>query len=79
MDLLTNDLVLLGDGCEHLGYPSQLLRDGDQWFCELGEERDAGRWGGDDAGQRFGAEVSVRYGAFGAPKNAATQANSPPR
>jgi len=40
MELLPEVLVFLGDGCDRLGYPAQLVRDGRQALDELGEEDD---------------------------------------
>jgi len=57
VELLPNGLIFLGDGCELLGYPSQLMGDGDKPFDELGQESDRGRFGGNCVGQRRGPEI----------------------
>jgi len=57
VELLPNGLIFLGDGCELLGYPSQLMGDGDKPFDELGQESDGGRFGGDCVGQSLGSEI----------------------
>ena len=57
MELLPNGLICLGDGCEPLGYPTQLMGNGDNPLDELGQESDGGRFGGDCVGQCFGADV----------------------
>ena len=55
MELLPNGLIFLGDGCELLGYPTQLMGNGDQPLNELGQESDGGGLGRDCVGKRFGA------------------------
>ena len=57
MELLADGLVLLGNGCEHLGYPTQLMRDGDQPPNVLGKKGDGGGFREEGAPQRFRIEV----------------------
>jgi len=46
MELLPDGLIFLGDGCELLGYPTQLMGNGDEPLDELGQEGDGGGFGG---------------------------------
>jgi len=57
MELFPEVLVFLGDGCDCLGYPAQLMRDGYQALEELGEENDGDGLDGEGAGLRVWAEV----------------------
>jgi len=57
MELLADDVVLQGDGCEFLGYRAKLVGDGHQPFDELGEEGDGGEFGRDESFQGFPTEV----------------------
>ena len=57
MELLRDSLVLLGDGCERLGYPTQIMRDDDQPPDQLGQEGDGDGFGKKGARQRFCIEV----------------------
>ena len=57
MELLPDCFVFLGDGWERLGYPTQLMRDGDQPPDELGQEGDHGGFRKEGAGQRFRVEI----------------------
>jgi len=40
MKLLPDGFAFLGDGCEYLGYPTQLMRDGNQRPVQLGQKGD---------------------------------------
>ena len=57
MELLPVVLVFLGDGCDGLGYPAQLVGDSHQALDELGEENDRDGFDGECAGLRMWAEV----------------------
>jgi len=57
MELLPEVLVFLGDGCDCLGYPAQLMRDGYEALDELGEENDHDGFDGEGAGLRVWAKV----------------------
>ena len=57
MELLPNGLIFLADGSELLGYPTQLMGNGDKPLNELGQESDGGRFGGDCVGQHLGSEI----------------------
>jgi len=57
VELLPDCVAFLGDGCELLGYPTQLMGNGDELLDELRQEGDGGRFGGDGVGQYLGAEV----------------------
>jgi len=57
VELLPEVLVFLGNGCDHLGYPAQLMRAGHQALDELGEENYRDRFHGEGAGLRIWAEV----------------------
>jgi len=50
MELLPEVLVFLGDGCDRLGYPAQLMRDRHQALDKLGEEDDGYGFDGEGAG-----------------------------
>jgi len=47
VELLPDCLAFLGDRCELLGYPTQLMGNGDELFDEPRQEGDGGRFGGD--------------------------------
>jgi len=57
MELLPEVLAFLGDGCDGLGYPAQLVCDGHQALDELGEENDCDRFNEEGAGLRVWAEI----------------------
>ena len=57
MELLPEVLVFLGDGCNRLGYPAQLVRDCHQALDELGEENNRDGLNGEGAGLRVWAEI----------------------
>jgi len=57
VELLPYGLIFLGDGCELLGYPTQLMGNGDEPLDELGEESDGGGFGWDGVGQHLSTEV----------------------
>jgi len=57
MELLPEVLVFLGDGCDRLGYPAQLMQDGHQALDEMGEENDRDGLYGEGAGLGIWAEV----------------------
>jgi len=63
MELLPEVLVFLGDGCDRLVYPAQLMRGRHQALDELGEENDRDGFDGEGAGLRVGAEVREVLGA----------------
>ena len=57
MELLPQVLVFLGDGCDRLGYPAQLMRNGHQALYELGEENDRDGLDGEGVGLRVWRKV----------------------
>jgi len=57
VELLPDGVGFLGDGCELLGYPTQLMGNGDEPLDKLGQEGDGGRFSRDGVGLRLGAEV----------------------
>jgi len=62
VELLPDRLICLGDGCELLGYPTQLMGNGDEPSDKLGQEGDGGGFGRDGGGQRLGAEIRTLSG-----------------
>jgi len=56
-ELLPHGLVLPRDRCELLGYPAQLMGNGNKHFDKLGQEGDSGGFSEDGLGQRCGTEV----------------------
>jgi len=57
MELLAEVLVFLGDVCDGLVYPAQLMRDGHQALYELGKENDRDGFDGEGAGLPVWAKV----------------------
>jgi len=57
VELLPDGLIFLRDGCEVLGYPTQLMGNADEPLDVLGEESDGGGFGWDGVGQHLRAEV----------------------
>jgi len=57
IELLPEVLVFLGDGCERVGYPAQLMSDSHQALDELGKEDDCDGFDGEGAGLPVWAEV----------------------
>jgi len=57
MELLPEDLIFLGDGCDRLGYPAHFMCDGHQALDERGEENDRDGFDGEGAGRCIWGEV----------------------
>ena len=57
MELLPDSLIFLGDGCELLGYPAELMGDSDELLDELRQEGDGGGFGGNGDSHCFGVDI----------------------